>query len=518
MKDKEKMKKFLLVIWVFLIFGVSFAQTNYYVDNNLGSDKAGQGSGSGTAAWKTIEYALNHVENPTVDSIIIYIANGTYNLSNNPIDISRGFLNVSVVGENSDSTIVEANSDITSGASRIFQIHAGNNVKLSNLTVQYGHSDSYGCAISNDSSYLMIQHCLITQNFGGAIGYGGAVSNINGTCIIKNSTISYNIEGDSSYGGGVCSLNGDCEIINSTIAYNNAAGGGGIAICSYGDNATFSITNSTISENTASYFCGGIRISKFDSTNFTITGTISNSTIFHNVSTGKYGMGGIGILSNVQLGPHVTIKNTIIAGNVAASKSDISGNIISGDYNLIQDTLGAVISGNTTNNIYGVSPMCSTLALNNSLNGTMTCAISANSPARDVIPSNSPNGSPLYDQRGAPRNGNYDIGAYEYWNGMFPLAVIQNRALSPGTFELLQNYPNPFNPSTIIKYNIVKAGYIELSVYNILGQKVAVLVNGFKNAGSHATEFNAASLSSGIYFYTLREGSNLLTRKMVLLK
>ena len=66
------MKKFLLVIWVFSIFSISFAQTNYYVDNNLGSDKAGQGSGSGTAAWKTIEYALNHVENPTVDSIIIY--------------------------------------------------------------------------------------------------------------------------------------------------------------------------------------------------------------------------------------------------------------------------------------------------------------------------------------------------------------------------------------------------------------------------------------------------------------
>ena len=85
-------------------------------------------------------------------------------------------------------------------------------------------------------------------------------------------------------------------------------------------------------------------------------------------------------------------------------------------------------------------------------------------------------------------------------------------------FALAQNYPNPFNPSTKIEYSLKKAADVTLEVYNVVGQKVAVLVSERKPAGQHEVNFDASSLSSGLYFYTLKSGNVNLTRKMMLLK
>lgn len=88
----------------------------------------------------------------------------------------------------------------------------------------------------------------------------------------------------------------------------------------------------------------------------------------------------------------------------------------------------------------------------------------------------------------------------------------------PQEFTLSQNYPNPFNPSTTIKYQIAQSGMTTLKVYNVLGQEVASLVDGVVSAGSYQTTFDASLLSSGIYFYTLRSGSFVETKKMMLVK
>jgi hypothetical protein len=88
----------------------------------------------------------------------------------------------------------------------------------------------------------------------------------------------------------------------------------------------------------------------------------------------------------------------------------------------------------------------------------------------------------------------------------------------PQGFKLQQNYPNPFNPSTTISYSIAKAGNVTLKVYNMLGQEVASLVNGYQAANSYNVNFNASGLSSGIYLYELRSGSNVITKSMVLMK
>ena len=85
-------------------------------------------------------------------------------------------------------------------------------------------------------------------------------------------------------------------------------------------------------------------------------------------------------------------------------------------------------------------------------------------------------------------------------------------------FYLSQNYPNPFNPLTKIKYSIPKSGLVTLKVYDLLGNEIATLVNEEKQSGIYEVEFDASSLSSGIYFYQLQAGGFISTKKLVLLK
>ncbi len=88
----------------------------------------------------------------------------------------------------------------------------------------------------------------------------------------------------------------------------------------------------------------------------------------------------------------------------------------------------------------------------------------------------------------------------------------------PATFTLLQNYPNPFNPTTTIEFSVSKPIFVHLSIFNILGQEVQVLVNGEKNPGSYSVQFNGSNLSSGVYFYRLQAGTFSQIKKMELLK
>jgi hypothetical protein len=88
----------------------------------------------------------------------------------------------------------------------------------------------------------------------------------------------------------------------------------------------------------------------------------------------------------------------------------------------------------------------------------------------------------------------------------------------PSTIELSQNFPNPFNPTTTIRYSLPESQSVRLSVYNMLGQEVAVLVNGVRPAGASVVNFDASSLGSGMYIYRIITPSESITRKMMLIK
>jgi hypothetical protein len=94
----------------------------------------------------------------------------------------------------------------------------------------------------------------------------------------------------------------------------------------------------------------------------------------------------------------------------------------------------------------------------------------------------------------------------------------QGSLLIPEEYRLEQNYPNPFNNSTVIKYSLPREGLVTLNIYNSIGEKIATLVEGVKEAGSYKAEFIATNLSSGIYYYRLKADDFVETKKMILLK
>ncbi|MBD3170326.1 MAG: T9SS type A sorting domain-containing protein [candidate division Zixibacteria bacterium] len=88
----------------------------------------------------------------------------------------------------------------------------------------------------------------------------------------------------------------------------------------------------------------------------------------------------------------------------------------------------------------------------------------------------------------------------------------------PGKFYLADNYPNPFNARTNVSFGLPVDGNVELNVYNLGGQKVATILDGYLQAGNHSVSWDASTVSSGVYFYQLKTGDEVLTKRMTLLK
>ena len=98
------------------------------------------------------------------------------------------------------------------------------------------------------------------------------------------------------------------------------------------------------------------------------------------------------------------------------------------------------------------------------------------------------------------------------------ITALNDGPRQPAEIRLWQNYPNPFNPSTTIKYELPKSSFVRLSVYDMLGREVSVLVNGRRDAGIHEVKCDGSNLASGVYFYRLQAGDVVQSKTLVLLK
>ncbi len=127
------------------------------------------------------------------------------------------------------------------------------------------------------------------------------------------------------------------------------------------------------------------------------------------------------------------------------------------------------------------------------------------------------------------RDEDLETGIHKYrlkqidYDGTFEYSeIVEAEVTAPVEFELSQNYPNPFNPSTSIQYAIANRQFVQLKVYDVLGNEIATLVNEEKLAGTYEVEFNPESSirypASGIYFYQLTAGDFIQTKKMILIK
>jgi hypothetical protein len=240
--------------------------------------------------------------------------------------------------------------------------------------------------------------------------------------------------GSAGDGGGIRNNGGTVNITNSTITNNSAFFGGGIVNVSGG---TVNITNSTITNNSASGpgSIGGGGILNFSGGTVNIT----NSTITNNSASGPGSIGGGGIRN---LGT-VNARNTIIANNSASNGPDFSGTLNSLDYNLIENTSGATITGATANNILGQDPLLTPLGYYGG--PTWTRAPISNSPAIDggdscvktlSCSSNNPPFAITKDQRGVTRTRFVDIGAYE--SNAFTAVLPNARAQETYDFMITQ--------------------------------------------------------------------------------
>jgi hypothetical protein len=102
------------------------------------------------------------------------------------------------------------------------------------------------------------------------------------------------------------------------------------------------------------------------------------------------------------------------------------------------------------------------------------------------------------------------------WDGVVTSA--NENTTTPNDFILYQNYPNPFNPSTVIGYRLPVIGFVNLKVYDVLGNIIAALVNEWKPAGLYEVEFDASELSSGVYFYQLRSNGFISVKRMLIVR
>jgi len=148
-----------------------------------------------------------------------------------------------------------------------------------------------------------------------------------------------------------------------------------------------------------------------------------------------------------------------------------------------------------------------------------TKLIDAGTAFDGLYPDNRQAGGSHYEgwvDKGEETNGTYFIGHDSITGIITDVVAVEDAA--PGAFEVSQNVPNPFNPTTTINFSLAEAGNMTVEVFNIAGQKVDTLVNGYMDSGKHSVVWDASSVSAGVYFYTVKSGDFSKTMKMTLLK
>jgi hypothetical protein len=371
-------------------FNGLLATNTYYVDPS-GTDDGGHGTGPGSDAWQTIQYAVDNAANPTTDTNIINVSGDTYTLTDE-IGTNRNFGTTSggltIQGAGAASTIVQANASKGVATERVFNLYGV--ITLKDMTIRHGRlwtGSGGGAGIRvDDGETISIDSCTIADNVmtNFSTGDGGGIWLSSGSSLtITNSTI----EGNStlSDGGGIfvrSSAGSICTITNCTISGNTSGDdGGGLYIAG---SATVELTNVTIAENSATGNGDGVAIN----------------------AAGSY-----------------DIRNSLLANNGTEDFYLNTGSITDSGYNLVENSSGYTWTG--TGDITGDQAslnLSSTLADNGG--PTETLALSEGSVAINTIPQsaggNTYNGCPSCDQRiysrptGSGTSNNRDIGAYEY--------------------------------------------------------------------------------------------------------
>lgn len=334
------------------------------------------------------------------------------------------------------------------------------------FSITNGYSGN-GAGIHCSASDLAVINNYISSNQ--TIGFGGgAYCDSNSSAIFKKNVFDRNLA--EWGGGGLYIENSQVIIMQNTIVNNGSVAFGGGILCNYYGNAH--ILNNTFSGN-AAFYGGALCYVEYS---FPV---ITNSIFWGDSSWAS----GDEIFGDSTSQPNFTYcdaQNTPLPGIGNIDIDPLFRDPDNGDFHLRSDSCGYVDN----------SP-CIDAGDPDILDTLLNCSWG------------------MGDLRS-------DMGAYGGWDPA-QIGIHQTPPL-PGEFALLQNYPNPFNASTTIEFNIINGRKVTLAVYDLLGREVQILVEGYRQAGVHAVNFDASSLPSGVYFYRLQAGSAVETKRMLLLK
>lgn len=526
----------------------------------------------GTGDAPTIQAGIDSAS--TADTLLL--ASGLFTgPGNHDIDFKEKALVLTSL-EGRDSTIIDCQY-----SGRAFYIHstASPPTEISRISVRKGTKDyAYGCGIFIDSatvkiidvsiedcqsewasggggiaisnSYATIRRTKIDDNFC-PIGPGGGIWASHSTVLVDSSEVTRNYTLDD--GGGIYLNSCDTKIQNTLIDHNgtgNGCCGGGISRT----HGSLVVIHSTISYN-ASYNGAGI---------FGDVDTLLSNIFERNSYVDYYGQG------VAFMGDATYVANNIFRDNLGDDiGSTIYGSIETLTCNLFVDNVNdvSIIEGAVRlmeNNTFVLSSgwnthflFTDTTVARNNIFYDVTSAIPIFSSSSQGIAKVSC--SDIYTELGTPGFGDVvDAGGNIFSNPFFCDAANGNFMLSafsdcmPGnnscsvvmgtypqgceepvgvdsdkptvqSLRLMQNYPNPFNPRTTITYSLPETGTVLLSIYDVQGRLIAILVNGQKAAGEHQESWNGRdrngiTISSGIYFLKLEFRGQTQTRKMVMLK
>ncbi|HMR40187.1 MAG TPA: T9SS type A sorting domain-containing protein [Ignavibacteria bacterium] len=437
--------------------------------------------------------AIQDAINASTDSDTVLVQPGTYieniNFRGKNIVLTSLFYqnnNYSFI----QSTIIDGSNPVfpDSASCVIFNNHEDSSAVLQGFTLTGGTGtkwqDEHGAGLFREGGGILVQYSAPVIKF----------NIISGNNAVTGGVV-------STGGGGIRIGDSYVRFHNNVVMNNSARYGAGIVLNYTGGE----YKNNLICKNFDSrdYGAGsGIWING----SFNRSILIENNTIASNScissTPGVYSFGGAA----------GTLKNNIIWGNYGGNASQISGSVLTVRYCDVQGGWNG--AGNMN-----VDPEFD--STNYYLKNTSPAIDKGDSSLIFNDPENSGNpGQALWPALGTVRN---DMGAY----GGGLSHVISNTVVSvnnfsslsdPEGFKLYQNYPNPFNPETVISYELQASNHVKLLVYDILGNEVATLVNEKLSPGTYFVKWNASGFTSGIYYYTLKSGEKIESKKMLLIK
>lgn len=507
---KTKFQDFKTKIILVILFIIAASQGSFsqpWVNNS-------QGSG---AIWAVDFYDANTGWYLGDNGIIKKTTNGGNNWADQPTGAPVRMRGITMLNANTGFTCSQSNGRIfktTNGGTNWIQVYSNTNLSLYSIM---SSGVNHIIAVGDDK--------LIVRTTNGGLNWvetsGGGVEDYYTVCMVDTNTSYIGASSGnilkSTNGGAVYNeiyvtspLTGIARIqfINASLGY--ASGGNGKVFKTTNGGLNWAVQTTGSSTANQVYFTDAL------------TGYICGSSGYVGVTTNggaNWYKEQTGVTSNLFFIDFTNNSTGWVVGTTGSLLKTVNGGFLSSPTpvspanNSTGQSLTPVLDWDSTMqaNIYHIQ-----ISTDSSFSTTVMDTTSNRS--QFAVPSGKLNNSTKYFWRvfiETPNVSRWSV-TWSFTTGI--TSVQQTGSEIPDMFKLYNNYPNPFNPVTKIKFDVSAQAFTKIAVYDITGKEVAVLVSSNLSAGSYETDFNAADLSSGVYFYRITAGEFADIKKMMLVK